>query len=240
MTTFAGWRHGLRAPWDDPPAPGRRSCNTTKSQQPHLPLLAVVEGPHDVKFLRRISSLMHAQLPDLPDLAQLEQDQKLIFLPLGGGDVRVWAERLAPLGKAEVHLYDRESQPETALRQSAAARVNARPRCRAFVTGKHSLESYLAPEAIRECCGLEIEFNDNDNESVPSRVARQLFERAASGMAWEKLPRRARCKLRDKAKHWLNTRAVERMTFAQLQERDPHGDILAWLIAVADLLAGNL
>ena len=45
-------------------------------------------------------------------------------------------------------------------------------------------------------------------------------------------PRR---RLRYKAKKWLNTRAVEQMTAARLAERDPDGEVRAWLATIANL-----
>jgi hypothetical protein len=44
-----------------------------------------------------------------------------------------------------------------------------------------------------------------------------------------------RKRLRDKAKKWLNTRAVEQMTVARLAERDSSGEIRSWLATIAKL-----
>ena len=61
-------------------------------------LLLVVEGVNDVEFLRRISWILHRSNVSLPDLKELEQHGRIVFLPFGGGNVAAWATRLEPLG----------------------------------------------------------------------------------------------------------------------------------------------
>jgi len=126
------------------------------------PLLLVVEGPHDIEFLKRISVILSVHDPHLPDLVSMERRGRVIFIPFGGGDAGLWMDRLAPPGLPELHIYDRESSPETELRQRMAEMVNLRPGCQAVLTSKRSLENYLHPAAIREVCGVELEFTDDD------------------------------------------------------------------------------
>jgi hypothetical protein len=199
-----------------------------------LPVLIIVEGRHDAAFLRRISRILHQSDPSLPDLPALEDWGAILFLQSGGDPVG-WATRLAPLHKPELHLIDRESAPESNPRRAAARLVNSRPACRAFVTRKRSLENYLHPETVRECRNLALDWTDD--ESVPELVARNLFTLAGSGNDWRALPYRARRRLRDRAKGWLNTEAAEHMTVTRLRERDPHGEVESWLRAVGELLA---
>ena len=75
-------------------------------------LLVVVEGLHDVVFLRALTRILHGADASIPDLAALEAEGELVFLPFGGGDVLAWADRLASLRVPELHLYDREA-PKT-------------------------------------------------------------------------------------------------------------------------------
>ena len=103
----------------------------------------------------------------------------------------------------------------------------SRAGCRAAITSKRSLDSYLHPAAIFEASGFSIAFSDDDD--VPDLVARQSNERHEPAVAWEELTHRARKRLRYKAKRWLNTRAVEQMTAARLAERDPDGEVRSWL-----------
>ena len=203
-------------------------------QRPRHPLLCVVEGRHDVEFLRRLSATLALFDPTLPDLGRLECEGHLVFIPIGGGDVLSWSERFAPLGCPEFHLYDRELPPETEVRRTATARVNARAHCRAFLTTKRSLENYLHPLAILHAGGSSLEFDDDD--AVAAGVARASFEAHCTTNDWNLLSRRARARFTNRAKRWLNTDAVEYQTPELLAERDPQGELLCWLRAIAALL----
>lgn len=197
-------------------------------------LLLVVEGRHDITFLRRISRTLHGADILIPDLTALEAGGELVFLPFGGGDVLAWADRLASLHVPELHLYDREMSPETELRQQAADCVNQRQNCRAFVTKRRALENYIHQHCIREISGLELTYGDDDD--VADLVARGCHERSGKPPAWEALPGRARKRFRERAKKWLNRLAVELMTPELLAESDPTGEIRTWLATAADLL----
>jgi len=48
---------------------------------PGLPLLVVVEGVHDIHFLKAISTMLHRADAELPDLGQLETERLVLFLP---------------------------------------------------------------------------------------------------------------------------------------------------------------
>ncbi|HEY5312924.1 MAG TPA: ATP-dependent endonuclease [Pirellulales bacterium] len=199
----------------------------------HRKLLVVLEGRHDISFLRHLSTIVHADRHELPDLGALERQGQLIFVPAGGGDFRPWTNRFSALHCTEFHLYDREEPPESQRREECAAAVNGRPRCRAFVTSERSLENYLHPHAIREARGLVLAYGDTSD--VPELAAKASFI-AQDGTSWQMLSRRARRRLRDKAKIWLNTAAVQQMTPVRLSERDPSGEVATWLKAIGELL----
>ncbi len=198
------------------------------------PLLFLVEGIHDVEFLKRISSMLSAADDSLPDLGQLERAGRLVFVPFGGGDVVVNAGRFSPLELREIHLYDREILPETARREAACRIVNAESRRRAFMTSKRALENYLHPHCIRAARGLCVAIADDCH--VPDRVARAVWDSQHKPVSWSEIPTRARRKLREKVKHWLNREAVEGMTPELLDARDPYGEIRGWLATVNELL----
>ncbi|MEQ8788713.1 MAG: ATP-dependent endonuclease [Pirellulaceae bacterium] len=199
-------------------------------------MVVVVEGPNDVEFLRRISRIVHAHDPRAPDLNVKEQQGKVIFLPLGGGGVAAWADRLAPLKLCEFHLFDRETPPETDARQAIVKRVNRRDGCRASLTRKRSMENYLHPEALARAGELEVTFGDFD--PVPDFVARAAYERDQPAIAWDCLPRRAHKRFINRVKRWLNTKVVDQMTWQLLGERDADGEIMSWLDTIAYLAGG--
>ena len=198
------------------------------------PLLCLVEGRHDVEFLRRLTANLSRDDPTLPDLGILERDGHLVFVPFGGGDVLAWSDRFAPLRCAEVHLYDREIPPETAIRREAVLRVNARPHCQAFVTTKRSLENYLHTTALVHAGGVELEFDDE--ACVAECLARQQSEVLNFNPSWDHLSRRTKSRLTNRAKRWLNTVAVEHLTRELLAESDSQGEVLHWLRTITELM----
>jgi hypothetical protein len=197
------------------------------------PVLVVVEGVNDIEFLRRMSRVLHANDAETVDLGLLEQADRLVFVPQGGGDLVSWTHRLAPLGHPEFHLYDRESGSATAGRRRTVNLINERPCCRAFLTSKRTLENYLHPAALFEARGIDIKFGDSDD--VAATVAQHVWNRACKPISWTHLPLRARNRLRAKVKRWLNTEAVARMTHQRLAERDPQGEVMSWLYAITHL-----
>jgi hypothetical protein len=192
----------------------------------------VVEGPHDVQFLPRISAILHCSDAGVPNLADMERRLQLVFAPVGGSDSSS-AFRFAGLNMPEFHLLDRDAAPATEARQRVAAMVNTRLKCRACITSKRSLENYLDSKAICEAGGIAIEVTDDAN--VPELVARAEHESRGNDVAWDQLPPRARKRLRDKAKRWLNAAAVDRMTAERMAARDPDGEVRSWLATIAEL-----
>ena len=138
------------------------------------------------------------------------------------------------LGCLEFHLYDREVPPLTQQRLAAIAAINQRPRCRAELTSHRSLENYLHPAAIRDAADLSIEFSGTDD--VPELAARRNSS-ACGESAWRGLSNRARRRLRERAKIWLNSSAVDRMTIARWAEADHVGEVAGWFATIATLLA---
>lgn len=228
MTTFSflsrfvsGWR------WSPPPV-----SFTVRTPR----LIIVVEGRHDIEFLRRISTILHSARPELPDLAHQERLGSLLFVPAGGGDYRPWLRCLAGLGRAQFYLHDREVPPVSQEREQWAASVNTLPGRRAVVTRRRSLENYLHREAIYEARGVSVQFTASDD--VAELAARSAFRPTNECTSWDQLSRRARRRQRDRVKRWLNTEAVDRMTVDRLDESDPNHEIIGWLRVMRESLGG--
>ena len=83
---------------------------------------------------------------------------------------------------------------------------------------KRSLECYLHPDAVFEASGIEVEFSDQD--PVAELVARRR-RNSDRQIPWDDLPQRSRRRHCARVKQWLNTRAVEQMTPAQLLGQQP-------------------
>jgi putative ATP-dependent endonuclease of OLD family len=195
--------------------------------------LVVLEGQHDIEFLRRISQVLCKNDCGGPTVSQLEDCGQIILVPCGGGDIVGWADRFRPLDIPEVHIYDREEPPETDVRREAVRQVTARRGCRGFLTRKRAMENYLHSAAIRGAGDVSVAFGDFD--SVPDLIAERRFQQRATHTRWYGLPRRARKRLANRAKRWLNRSAVDQMTPALLAKSDPHGDIASWLATITRL-----
>lgn len=198
----------------------------------HVRVIVVVEGHHDIAFLRGLSQRLLSDHQHVADLQAMERSNQLIFLPTGGGDLWAWRNRLAPLGRPEIHLYDREQSPETELRQQVVDAVNRRPNCLAMLTSKRSLENYLHPQAIFEASKIQVSFGDDDD--VAAEFARKQWQLDSPPVSWDELTSRARKRLANRAKRILNIRAVQHMTSDLLKERDPKGELGAWLRMIHD------
>ena len=54
-------------------------------------------------------------------------------------------------------------------------------------------------------------------------------------MDWQELTHRAKKRMRNRAKQWLNHEAAIRMTPQRLQLTDPNNEMLGWLTTIAEL-----
>ncbi|HEV2968731.1 MAG TPA: ATP-dependent endonuclease [Pirellulales bacterium] len=200
------------------------------------PILIVVEGRNDIEFLRKASAVLRNADDALPDLGHLERRGRVVFVPFGG-DPRQWVFRFAELGRPEFHLFDREVAPATEIRREAARIINLRPDSHAAMTSKRSVENYLHRDAILEARGIQVHFSDDDD--VADLVAQQCFLQFHPSEPWSEQSVRARRRLRNRVKSWLNTSAVDRMTAARFAERDPAGEIRDWLCVIAEMAGGS-
>jgi hypothetical protein len=219
------------SPPPESPRLGHRSQSVVSGEQSGLRLILVVEGAHDVEFLKRISRILVQVDSSVPDLGQWESDGVLAFVA-NNGTSTPFPTGFSADYPVEFHLLDRETEPTTTQRETIARALNTRPNCQAVLTSKRALENYLQPDAISEAGGVEVGFGDFDD--VAEIVARASFQSDES-RGWESLSRRARRRLRDKAKKWLNREAVDRMTPERLAERDPDDEVIGWLQTIAEL-----
>lgn len=195
-----------------------------KDADDRVRVLVCVEGPHDVCFMKEISSTLKAVRNDLPDL---KVDARVAVLPLGGGTLRQWVDEhyLKGLGIPEVHIYDRdvESPPKY---QAVCNQVNARnDGSWATLTSKRELENYLHPEAIRQCFSVDITVEAmTDVPEAVSNAVNQLEGHVLGKMGVTR------------AKRLLNSGAVKFMTPEHFAESDPDGELIMWLSEIAERL----
>lgn len=214
------------------PPPSEIAIATSNARQLRRPgpTLIIVEGVHDVEFLRRLTSKLHVQDQSIPDLVDLERAAQVIFIPFGGGHVLPWAQRFAPLRCPEFHLFDRELAPETEIRQQAVDLINSRPSCRALLLPLRSLESYLHPAAIFDAGGGLVSLRPEDD--IVTAVARTWHSKQELDLTWDELPCQSKRRKTAQVKRWLNKAVVSHMTLGLLLQMDPAGELLAWIKAI--------
>lgn len=207
----------------------------------NVKLFVGVEGPHDISFLKGMSRMLIASGEVVPNLEQLELDGELIFIPLGGSNLAIWASRLAPFSRPEFHICDRDTTPPDVPKYAEhIASINARNGCQALATQKRELESYLHHEAIAEAYAehnIEIAFAGPFSafDDVPSMVAEKVHV-ANGGDPWVDQGEEKRRKKESKAKRILNNGAVAKMTVARLAETDPDDEIRGWLAIINQMM----
>lgn len=193
-----------------------------------------VEGPNDISFLTEISKVLNQAGEDVPNLELLEANGELIFIPLGGSCLALWADRLRTLNRPELHICDRDSPPDQVPKYAGHVdAVNARAEGTAFITNKREMENYIHPQAIVEAYeanGVAIELPEtfDDFDDVPSIVARTLHE-TGSQTPWEDLSEDKQKKKCSRAKKILNGDAARRMSVERLQATGGYQEVCQWL-----------
>lgn len=123
-------------------SPGVLPDNTVK-------IFIRVEGKNDISFLINISKVLIQNGVHVLDLEKMELDGDLIFSPLGGSNLALWASRLEILNRPEFHIYDRDNgPPDPPKYQDQVDSLNERINCIAVSTSKKEMENYLHKNAI--------------------------------------------------------------------------------------------
>lgn len=199
-----------------------------------------VEGQHDIAFLKGASKAYVAAGVDVPDLEALELAGAIMFFPMGGSNLALWASRLSPLNRPEFHICDRDlPPPANAKYQAHVDAVNARPGCQAVNTSRREMENYVHRDAITEAYAdnhiaitLPAQFAAFDD--VPAMVA-QAVHAATSPHPWPADEESRRKKI-SRAKHQINGPAVAKMTAQRFGIVDPQNEVRDWMLAIGHML----
>jgi predicted ATPase len=197
-------------------------------------MFIVVEGIHDITFIKSLVRMFKAHGIEVPDLEAMELSGEVVFVPSGGANnLALWASRLGALNRPEFHLFDRDtvsSQPPK--HQEKMNVVNQRPNCKAVSTARLEIENYVHHAAINSCaqaipipCNLGTSYGPDDD--VPKLLAAHLNTAAPAHAKWGQ----------NKVKAWLADTVVASMDAVMLAEIDPAGEMYGWLNDIATLLA---
>jgi len=205
-------------------------------------LFIAAEGPNDIAFLGGISTALRSGGIDVPDLEKLELNGEIIFFPMIGSNLALWASRLGPLNRCEFHLCDRDFAPPAPPKyQAHIDAVNARPNCRARATSKKEMENYLHKDAIiaayqQNGINLPIAANFGPFDDVAQEIAQLVHEASGGGSPWDQLPGDKKEQKKKHAKHTLCSFAARHMNSTMLAEIDADGDLLQWFNDIRELL----
>jgi putative ATP-dependent endonuclease of the OLD family len=205
-------------------------------------LFVGVEGKNDIAFLKGMSRVLRADGVDVPDIDAHEVSGELIFFPFGGCNLAYWTNRLQPLNRPELHIYDRDNPPPLAGKYDQfAIQVNARPGCLAVTTSKREMENFLHPDAISEAYqdqNIAINFGAPfaDFDDVPTLVA-QAVHAVAAATPWPIDEPNKCAKKTANAKTTLNTAGVAKMSRARLAQCDPADEVIGWLRDIGQRIA---
>jgi predicted ATPase len=197
-----------------------------------------VEGRNDISFLCSISKILSDAGEKVPDLGAAEKAGVLVFVPLGGSNLDLWVSKLKGFNRPEFYLFDRDNAPPKGPRYKAEAdKINCRPHCRAWHTGKRELENYIHRDVIaREY--PHYRGTGDDFEDVPELLAKAIHEASESKDQWGDVLKDS-AKLKQKisqAKKKLCFDLVRNMTPDLLTQVDPNGDVRMWLREIGEAL----
>lgn len=199
-------------------------------------LFVAVEGINDINFLKGMSDVLRGEDDEVPDVTEMEEDGEIVFIPLGGNNLKWWVNRLANLERPEFHLYDRDADGKARAQAAAAEDVNERDRAEAHLTGKREMENYLHPKAIQDALGITVTFKDEDD--VPAICAKAVHNASESSTPWDDLDSEKRKKKISRVKRRLSSEAVAEMTPQLLDEADIARDVRGWFQRIRELAYG--
>lgn len=200
----------------------------------NVKLFIGVEGKHDIAFLRGLSKMLSAGGDEVPNLESLELDGAIIFLPMGGDNLALWANRMRQLNRPEFHIYDRDTTPPAQPKHQAKVdTVNAAGNGSACSTSKREAENYIHFKAINaalEAIGtttFRFTSQPGNFDDVPTVLRDGINAVAANHDLWGDR----------RAKEFLNGDALNAMTPALLDDLDPEGEVRDWFRQIAELIA---
>lgn len=188
-----------------------------------------VEGPHDIDFLKNVSSNLSLLHPEVyADFRKAENDGCLVFMPMGGSTLQCWVNNLNGINRPIFNVVDRDSQPPAEPHYHRECQAFIQAGHKVFVTSKRELENYI-PLSIIKAEQTLYTGTGSDFDDVP-----ELFSKAtkdAYAIAKENgvtpLPRMMN---QGSAKGFLNaTLAAKITTDALFEEGDSAGELRDWI-----------
>lgn len=196
-------------------------------------VLVYVEGPTDIKILKRANELIKSTDPSIVDICN---NPEVIIIPTGGSTLRDWVMHnyLKELNLPQIHIYD----GGLGEYQQQHDEINARSGSdRCFLTRKNEIENYIHPAAIQAAYskdGISIEIPQfSDTDDVPAIVASLLHAKMSSGdRAYDDLEGKDKKEKEGRVKRVIVNSAIDLMTCEHLSEVDSVGEFKQWFTEI--------
>lgn len=182
-------------------------------------LIICVEGPTDVAFLERASTITHEAYPGILDIKETDS---IIIIPLGGSVLQNWVNLnyLKKLQIREFHIYDSDNcHSHAAECETVLSRGDGSI---AVETSKREVENYIHQDLIQQVFGIELEVNDTMD--VATEIREKLRERNPQALSQKVIKRK------------ISERCVPNMTLEMLRERDPEDEVIGWLRSISSIV----
>lgn len=197
-----------------------------------------VEGRQDINALRAISSRLHIEDPEIPDLAAHDDAGTLVFIPMGGSSLDLWINRVKGLSRPEFYLMDRDVEPPSPAKYQKFYEKFIEEGHTAWITNKLELENYISVDLIKadlpNYTGTGADFED-----VPHLVAKAVHENSESLKSWDEVleDKELVKKKESSAKRRLNEDIAAKMTLEKMNQVDPGGELIGYLKAIGEALS---
>lgn len=185
----------------------------------NIKLIICLEGPTDIIAFKSLNKCLRDKYPNIVDI---ENDQRILVIPLGGSILKYWVEEqyLKTLKCREVHIYDNDVKK---YKDNVDKINNRKDGSWGVLTNKYEIENYLNSKAVKDIYGIEV---DTSQKDVP-----KLFAEAYSKK--EKFDGTMKD---NKAKTYLSKVFQEGMTVDYLEEIDPQGEVKGWFKRITSML----
>lgn len=196
-----------------------------------------VEGGNDINFLKAISRNLARLHPECyPDLGEEENKGTVVFIPMGGSSLQLWATRLNGIHRKQVYFMDRDNRPPAKPKYEQDFQRFKAAGHMAFMTDKKEMENYIPLSLLQQrypgYAGTGDSFED-----VPDLVARRRHVLHGAQSDWETLSAEDIKRKQSKAKAELNGEVATAINTEDLfDEGDPLREIRGWFGKLKEIL----
>lgn len=199
-------------------------------------LAICLEGKNDINFLKGISR----NIPELRDIVNLEEDESIIFLPMGGSTLQFWvnSDYLSKLNLNQIHIYDSDLGSDKPNKYSSYADIiNAKGDGNiAFETSLREMENIYPPSLISQIYGVEIPAEiDWTTTDVPALVASHNHAISDSPHAWVDLDKENIKRKTGNVKNQLNNTHIHLVEMNHLVESNTRDEVIGWFNSINEL-----